>query len=238
MTLTYRDRVVDAAATTGTGTFTLGGLPPAGFRDFTAFPDGATVRYTIVHENNTEWEVGEGVWTTSGATLTRVKVFASSNAGSLVNFTAGSKTISAGPVAADCTKPVFRARRASTQSVTANTWTKMQLSTEVFDTAGAFDSTTNYRFTPQVAGYYHVSGQVSSSVAATRMLSGIFKNGTQDAVGNDVQGTAYRSTVSAIVYLNGSTDYVELWGFTSGTSFTPEAAADFYFAGALIAPAP
>ena len=236
MALEYRDRVVDAATTTGTGTFTLGGLPPDGFRDFTAFPDGATVRYSIVHDNGTEWEVGEGVWTTSGATLTRAKVFASSNSGSLVNFTAGTKAVSAGPVAADCIRPAFKARRASTQSVTANTWTKMQMSTEVFDTAGAFDATTNYRFTPQVAGYYHVTGQVSSTVVASRMLAGIYVNGTQNAVGMDSAST-YRAVVSDIVYLNGSTDYVELWGFTSSTSFVPEGAADMYFTGALIAPA-
>jgi hypothetical protein len=237
VTLTYRDRVVDAATTTGTGTFTLGGFPPDGFRDFTAFPTGATVRYTIVHENNDEWEVGEGVWTTSGATLTRVKVFASSNSNALVNFTAGTKTVSAGPVAADCIRPAFKARRASTQSVTANTWTKMQLSTEVFDTADAFDATTNYRFTPQVAGYYHFFGQISSTVTATRRIAGIYKNGVQSAVGNDAS-TVYRAIVSDIVYLNGSTDYVELWGFTSGTSFVPEGDADLYLTGALIAPAP
>ena len=173
MTLTYRDRVVDAATTTGTGTFTLGGLPPPGFRDFTAFPTGATVRYTIVHENNLQWEVGEGVWTTSGATLTRAKVFASSNAGALVDFAAGAKTVSAGPVAADVQRPAFRATRNTAQTVTTSTWTRLQLTNEVFDTANAFDNVTNFRFQPPVSGYYMLSGQVRASAAAAQLNAAI-----------------------------------------------------------------
>ena len=48
--------------------------------------------------------------------------------------------------------PAFSAYRLTDQSVTGSTWTKVQLGTEEFDTANAFDSSTNYRFTPQVAG--------------------------------------------------------------------------------------
>ena len=50
--------------------------------------------------------------------------------------------------------PAFFAYRTSTQSVTAGVTTKVQLNGELFDTHGCFDSTTNYRFTPTVAGYY------------------------------------------------------------------------------------
>jgi len=238
MTLTYRDRVVDAATTTGTGTFTLGGLPPAGFRDFTAFPTGATVRYTIVHENNTEWEVGEGVWTTSGATLTRVRVFASSNAGSLVNFTAGSKTVSAGPVAADVQRPAFKAYRSSLQSVTASTWTKVQLDTKEFDTASAFDNTTNFRFTPQTPGYYQFNGQARTGSAPTQLVCALYKNDVAVAYSNNSTGID-RSGVSDILYMNGTTDYVELWVITTATSVsTFLAGADTRLSGVLVAPAP
>lgn len=98
----YKDRVKDQTTTTGTGTLTIDGVAPTGFRTITsAFTTGSTLRYTVLTTTGSEWEVGEGVWTTSGSTLTRVTVYASSNAGSLVNFSAGTKTVFVGPVAQD-----------------------------------------------------------------------------------------------------------------------------------------
>ena len=102
MALERKDRVKDQSATTGTGTLTIDGIAPTGYRTITsAHTDGATVRYTILLSDLTEWEVGEGVWTTSGGTLTRVTVFASSNANALVTFSAGDKIVFTGPVADD-----------------------------------------------------------------------------------------------------------------------------------------
>lgn len=92
MAIERKDRVSDTSTTTGTGTLTLSGTAPAGYRSFTsAHTTGATVRYAISIGN--EWEVGEGVFTTSGNTLTRDTVLASSNSGALVNFSAGTKTV-------------------------------------------------------------------------------------------------------------------------------------------------
>lgn len=101
MPLGRKDRVADVTTTTGTSTLTLAGTPPAGFRSFAAFDTGDTVRYAITSGDNSQWEVGEGVWTASGAALTRVTVFASSNAGALVDFSAGVKTVIAAMTAAD-----------------------------------------------------------------------------------------------------------------------------------------
>ncbi len=85
----YADRVQETSTTTGTGTLTLAGAVSA-YRTFAAaFSDGTTVRYAIV--GGTDWEVGEGVY--SAGTLTRVTVFSSSNAGALVSFAAGAKTV-------------------------------------------------------------------------------------------------------------------------------------------------
>jgi len=82
------DRVKDTTNTTGTGTLTLAGAV-AGFVAFsTAFNNPTIVYYTI--EGGTEWEVGIGTFTT---TLTRDTVLASSNAGALVNLSAGTKTV-------------------------------------------------------------------------------------------------------------------------------------------------
>lgn len=102
MALEYRDRVADTTATTGTTSpIVLDGTPPTGYRAFTAHTTGATVRYCIASGDSSEWEVGEGVWTSSGATLTRSTVYASSNAGAPVDFSAGTKTVTEVMVAAN-----------------------------------------------------------------------------------------------------------------------------------------
>ena len=64
--------------------------------------------------------------------------------------------------------PAFSATRTSTnQSFTSAVWTKVECQTEEFDTASAYDNATNFRFTPQVAGYYQVSGTLYFTARAT-----------------------------------------------------------------------
>lgn len=84
------DRVKETTTTTGTGNVTLAGAA-SGFIDFnTAFGLNVTFYYCIA--NGTEWEVGVGHL--SGTTaLVRDTVLASSNAGALVNFSAGTKNV-------------------------------------------------------------------------------------------------------------------------------------------------
>jgi hypothetical protein len=119
--------------------------------------------------------------------------------------------------------PAFSAYLLANQTpITSATFTKIQCNTEEFDTASAYDNATNYRFTPQVAGYYQVSGSlnISASVTNTGILCVIYKNGssikwgvymTRASTANDAGVVA-----SALVYLNGSTDYVELYGYVDG----------------------
>lgn len=114
--------------------------------------------------------------------------------------------------------PAFRAYRNGTQNISSTTFTKVALNAETFDTDNAFDSTTNNRFQPAIAGYYQINGAVNiaPSTAPTRLLSFIYKNGASYAQGQDfnsIPGAGGTSTISTIVYLNGTTDYVELWTF-------------------------
>ena len=103
MALERFDRIKETTTTTGTGTVSLSGTAPVGFLTFvTSVTSLATVRYFIESTDLTEWEVGEGVFTDGTPdTLSRVTVFASSNAGSLVNFSAGTKTASLSLTAQD-----------------------------------------------------------------------------------------------------------------------------------------
>lgn len=87
------DRVKETSTTTGTGTLTLAGAV-ANFRTFTSvLANGDTTLYAIIHQSANEWEVGLGTFTTSGTTLARTTVLGSSNAGSAVNLSAGTKHV-------------------------------------------------------------------------------------------------------------------------------------------------
>ena len=89
MALVIADRVRETSTTTGTGTLTLAGAV-SGFQTFsTAIGNTNTCYYTIV--NGSEWEVGLG--TVAAGTLARTTVLKSSNAGSAVNFSAGTKDV-------------------------------------------------------------------------------------------------------------------------------------------------
>lgn len=90
MALVLADRVQETTTTTGTGTVTLAGAA-TGFQSFAAVGDGNSTYYTIT--GGTDWEVGIGTYTSSGTTLSRTSVLSSSNSGSLVNFSAGTKNV-------------------------------------------------------------------------------------------------------------------------------------------------
>ena len=89
----FRDRVKDTTTTTGTGSITLAGSAPTGFRTFaSAFGSEANRLVPYVIEGGSEWEVGIGTF--NGTTgLTRDQVLSSSNSNALVNFSAGTKNV-------------------------------------------------------------------------------------------------------------------------------------------------
>jgi hypothetical protein len=92
MAFVVADRVKETTTTTGTGTITLAGAQ-LGFQSFAAIGNANTTYYTIVAQSGAAWEVGIGTYTASGTTLARNTVLASSNSGSLVNFSAGTKDV-------------------------------------------------------------------------------------------------------------------------------------------------
>lgn len=120
------------------------------------------------------------------------------------------------------TGPAFSVYRSADQTISSSTFTKVQLNAELFDTNSNFDSTTNYRFTPTVSGYYQIGWAMSSfnSTAPTRCLSALYKNGTIYTYGSDYPATSGIGTSvgSAVVSMNGSTDYLELYGLITATT--------------------
>lgn len=94
MAIVLKDRVKVASGVTGTGTATLGSAAD-GYQTFAAIGNGNETYYTIALQSGSEWEVGKGTVTdTAGTfTLSRDTVYESSNAGNLVNFSAGTKDV-------------------------------------------------------------------------------------------------------------------------------------------------
>jgi len=92
MALVLLDRVRETSATVGTISFVLSGAV-LGYQEFSTIGNGNTTYYCISNQGTTEWEVGIGTYTASGALLARTTVLSSSNAGSLVNFSAGTKDV-------------------------------------------------------------------------------------------------------------------------------------------------
>ena len=91
------NRVRVATPTTGPGTITLGAAT-AGYRTFAAAGAISGVRYSYVIEDGSDWEVGEGLYTASGPTLTRI--LEASSTGALLNLT-GSASVFISPLVND-----------------------------------------------------------------------------------------------------------------------------------------
>jgi hypothetical protein len=92
MALVVKDRVRETSTTSGTGTITLAGAV-SGFQSFSVIGDGNTTYYAIVDPQTGDWEVGIGIYTASGTTLSRDTVLESSNSGNLVNFVTNPKDV-------------------------------------------------------------------------------------------------------------------------------------------------
>ena len=117
--------------------------------------------------------------------------------------------------------PAFSAWMTANQSINSATLTLIQFNTVSgtsgatgFDTNSAF-TTGTYKFQPTVAGYYYITASLQGPSTATGYLSAfLYKNATLTfnlgVVSNVIGGAAI--TGSAIIYLNGSTDYVQIYG--------------------------
>jgi len=120
--------------------------------------------------------------------------------------------------------PNFYAYRSGNQSLSDATTTKIQFNAEIYDTANAFDSSTNYRFTPQTAGKYHLLAYffVGGSLPSTEEGQiYIYKNGSSTffyEIDNRSSTNGYNTSqfISAIVEANGSSDYFEVYARVKG----------------------
>jgi hypothetical protein len=119
-------------------------------------------------------------------------------------------------------KPMFSAYQNGSTSCLNAVVTKIVFNIKEFDTTNSYDATTNYRFTPQKAGYYQVSGAITFPALTGNSQATIYKNGVQHkAIALYCNGVSHTPLVSCIIYLNGTTDYIEFYGYqTSGSTLS------------------
>ena len=111
--------------------------------------------------------------------------------------------------------PSFMAKQTGTQNISSATWTKVQFNSEVFDTDGTFDSSSNFRWTPGVAGKYfmYLGVTIDDLDDGKRLFTKVYKNGS---------GVAESLTLSS----SGVTEKT-----SNNTSFIDIADADDYYEG-------
>jgi hypothetical protein len=183
----------------------------------------STTAYSVTGDTT-----GTLVFKTGATPTTAVTIDASQN----VTFAKG---ITVGATAA----PAFSAYANANTSLSSGVWTKIAFQAEEFDTNNNFDSTTNYRFTPTVAGYYQINAcvQINGGTVVTQFGTAIYKNGSEYKrnIKGDTNGL-YALPVTSLVYFNGSTDYVEIYSqctYSVGTVNANASASVTYFNGSM-----
>ena len=154
------------------------------------------------------------------------------NAGGLPDATITQAELATGVAG---TGPAFSAYAGATTSVSNNTFTKVLFSVENFDTNNNFASST---FTPTVAGYYQINANISFPVT-TGVRIALYKNGSVYVI-NSADGTSgvldAQGHTAALIYCDGSTDYIEVYAFSNGNGTTTVTASSSatQFSGALV----
>lgn len=141
--------------------------------------------------------------------------------------------------------PAFSATRNALQALGTNSTSKLQYNVEDFDTNSNYDHVTNYRFTPTVAGYYQVNwGAVFNGLPSTtsEILTALWKNNAVYVWGSNRQASTTHwncSNGAALVYMNGTTDFLEVYAvYSTSTStnllFCPDGTTVSRFSAALV----
>ena len=125
-------------------------------------------------------------------------------------------SLGSGVVQSNLNYPAFLAYQTSAQAIANASNVKVQFDTELFDSDGMYDHSTNYRFTPTKAGKYVVGAKIKfNNCASSRVYTMIYKNGSEyerSEKRNDSSGTDPDPISNLIIDFNGSSDYVEVYG--------------------------
>ena len=115
------------------------------------------------------------------------------------------------------TGPAFSSYQTSGQTLSSSTYTKLLFDTKDFDTNSNYSTSTS-RFTPTVAGYYFANASINAG-NNSQDIAFIYKNGSLVRSGTNVSN-GYLGIVTTLVYCNGTTDYLEAYGYMGSGAAT------------------
>ena len=130
---------------------------------------------------------------------------------STFNLTGKTVTLPAGT--AGVNTPTFLAYLSTSQSISNNTWTKVNFETEEFDTGNCYNNSSSYRFTPTTSGKYYIFSSIRTST--TNNSAAIYKNGSVIKLNNLVYSGDGSNFVYTLASANGSSDYFEIYAIHS-----------------------
>ena len=214
-------------ATTNVYAVPNGSATSSGFTATNAADPTNASKITIATNGSTDTQIISGV---NGSGTYLPLSFYTNNTLAMQIGTNGQMTIAA------TANPTFSAYSSATQNTSANVFLKVACGTEEWDTNSNYDNTTNYRFTPTVAGYYQVSCFIALGASTTRLIASIYKNGSQIKKVFDLGDVAAVANGggTAIVYCNGSTDYIELYARTANSNTIISSGGETMFQAAMI----
>lgn len=197
MAFVIADRIKETSTTTGTGTLTLAGAV-AGFRSFASVGNANTTTYLIVAVDANgvptgEWETGIGTYTSSGTTLARTSLIASST-GSAVSFAAGTKHVICTDVAKYTTPLVTSST--STRSIQVADQTAISSTAGDARGTGAVDLQIKRNNSAKVGSgnYSFQAGKYNTSSGTGAVSLGIYNTASGVTCASALGG--YRNTVS------------------------------------------
>jgi len=142
--------------------------------------------------------------------------------------------------------PSFSAYQSTAPSLVANVGTLTVYQTEEWDTGGCFNNTAStvtlngisvpqYAFAPNVAGYYQVSAGATVASSNVYMLMNVYKNGSNHrrytnsnpALFSGLQG-------SVLIYLNGTSDYLQIYVQQGGNQQLSTGADSTFFQAVMV----
>lgn len=127
--------------------------------------------------------------------------------------------------------PAFSAYMGSDMTLSSATYTKLNLNLTEFNVGNCYNTST-YRFTPNVAGYYHFNGALTGSNPSTEKFILFYKNGSAYKYGYD--GYTWVTVASCMAYMNGTTDYMELYGYMVTAVSAASGITPTYFQGHMV----
>jgi hypothetical protein len=166
---------------------------------------------------------GDMVYSSSGSTPARLGI---GTTGQVITVAAGIPSWAT--PATVTTFPAFRAYQSTNQSITANTFTKINFQTESFDQGGCFASN---RFTPTTAGKYYFHWTLDVNSISIRDIY-FYKNGANVAgmFFNSPQSHAAMQN-SLFFDMNGTTDYMEVYCYINEATTIQSGSEYSYFEG-------